>query len=160
MLKKNRFMSFLLFPLLFLLGVVSPLHAFQMQVAEFYYSDTLRTIDDYDFLTGSKTGDIITIPSEYVSGDGLTYTFGIYPGTTGLTLSWSPGSGSCILQTSTGVGDTESIQGAAIQTTGVPGAAKTAWTYSIMLNTFTETTDGGRVYVGMVSSADGNQPEI
>ncbi|KIE18236.1 hypothetical protein DS62_12535, partial [Smithella sp. SC_K08D17] len=40
---------------------------FKVDVANLYYDDTVRTVNNYDFSSGTKSGDIITIPAEFVT---------------------------------------------------------------------------------------------
>jgi hypothetical protein len=163
MLKIKRYLSFLLLSLLFLCGAVSPLQAFTVDVSRIYYADSIRTID-YDFATGSKTGNIITIPAgKVLPTDGLTYTFGLVPGTIDLSLSWTAPN-SCTLESSS----YETQGAAAVQTTGTPAAAQTSWEYMLELRNFTGVVGSGNVSkimagLGNDEGAGGdidNQPQI
>ena len=129
---------------------------------QIYYSDSIRTIDNYNFSTGTKSGDTITIPGGFVTKpeaeNGLSYTFGLFG--TGYTLSWTAPNPSTI-QVS---GDTD---GAIVigTTPALPdeSTAQTAWNYHVKLQHFTATsttTDGVTYYAGMGSDETTNQPVI
>jgi len=136
---------------------------FKVNVANLYYDDTVRTVNKYNFSFGAKSGDTIIIPDGFVtkpSGESaLSYTFGLFPQSTGLSLSWD-GSNPCTLAA---YGDTD---GAAIiaTTPTLPDAssAQTVWDYKVKLQNFaiTNSTVENEVYVGMGNDGVVNQPTI
>ena len=132
-----------------------------VDVSQIYYSDSIRTINNYDFSAGTKSGDIITIPAGFVttSESGLSYTFGLYPGSTGYTLSWTA-PGPCTLQ-----GSSADNGAAIISTTGGtpdPASAQATWSYGIILQNFTYTGSGeiSTINTGLGAPSGNNQPEI
>ncbi len=154
-----------LFLWLLLLVFATQVQAFQAQVSNVYYSDSVRTVNNFDFTDGTKSADTITIPDSFVtkpSGEStLSYTYGLYPGTKNLTLSWTKPD-PCVLQNSIGYS-----RGAAVISTtpSLPdlSSAQTAYTYSARLKNFTGMGEAGKTYiayVGMGSDVEGNQPNI
>jgi hypothetical protein len=134
-----------------------------VDVSQVYYSDSIRTIDNYNFSTGTKSGDTITIPGGFVTKppaeSGLSYTFGLFG--TGYTLSWTAPN-PCTVQMS-GV-----TNGAVViaTTPALPNvsSAQTAWDYHVKLQKFTavnSATDSVAYFAGMGSpDAATNQPSI
>jgi hypothetical protein len=150
-----------------MLGIATPLRAFQFDVSKIYYSDAVRTINNYDFLTGTKFGDTITIPDSFVTKpvaeSGLSYTFGLFDPTAiaDVSLSWSAGL-PCTLQTSAD----HPHKVAAIATTPTmpdTASAQTAWDYIAKLQNFVDVTDRGTLYeftTGFGAPTGSNHPQI
>lgn len=149
-----------------LFGITLQAQAFQAEVSNVYYGDGVRTVSNYDFSDGTKTGDIITIPGSFVTKpspaeDVLSYTFGLYPGTDNMTFSWtSPNPG--VLEVAAG-----NANGVAVISTtpSLPDAssAQTAYTYTAKLQNFADMTDAGKSYiasVGLGSEVAGNAAQI
>ncbi len=154
-----------LFLWVLLIGIAAQAQAFQVQVSNVYYSDSVRTVNNYDFTDGTKTGDIITIPDGFVtkpSGESaLSYTYGLYPGTRNMTFSWTKPS-PCVLEVTAG-----HANGAAIISTtpSLPdsSSAQTAFTYTAKLQSFADVSATGKTYqasAGMGSDTATNQPKI
>ncbi len=135
-----------------------------VEISKISYGDSVRQITDYDFSAGTKSGDIITIPAGFVvkpspAEDSLSYTFGLFPGTTGETLSWTAPY-PCILQAS-GV----SHNGAAVITTTPTtpdvSSAQTAWSTSVKLQNFIVVSGQlNTIRFGMGAPSGSNQPQI
>jgi len=133
---------------------------FRADVANVYYSDAIRTVNNYNFSSGTRSGDSISIPSGFVTTtDGLAYIYGLFPGSKNYFLGWN-GSVATL-----GTFRTDERDGAAIITTTTapdPSTAQTAWNYKIKLQNFiiTDNIFGNMAVAGMGKDGGGLLPQI
>jgi hypothetical protein len=140
----------------------------EVDISKISYGDSVRQITDYDFSAGTKSGDItgniITIPAGFVTKpspdeDSLSYTFGLLPGTTGETLSWTAPY-PCILQAS-GVSHNGAVVITTTPTTPVESSAQYAWSYSVKLKNFIVVSGQlNTIRFGLGAPSGNNQPDI
>ncbi|KFZ45135.1 hypothetical protein DS62_12860 [Smithella sp. SC_K08D17] len=136
---------------------------FTFDVANVYYSDAVRTINNYDFSAGGRSGDFITIPAAFVTTtDGLDYAYGLFPGSENLSLGWDGPVAGSVATVGTLRGDDNGAAIIATTTDPDPLTAQTAWDYKIRLQNFgvTDNVSDRIVYVGMGSDVSGDQPTI
>jgi hypothetical protein len=160
--QKYQYVCMILFALIFCLGMASPLQAFQVDVSHVYYTDPAVRVIDYDFSTGTLADNLISIPGAFVqkpsAESGLTYVYGLYPGSTGLSLQWSAGS-PCRLQSAA------NANGAAVimTTPGLPdtASAQTTWEYRIKLQNFADLgSDTNFMEAGLGAETGSGHPYI